>query len=425
MAVIESFDNGSVARHAGLKEGDEVISFNGRAFSDILDYLYADSLEEIIFTVKRKNRIKRVGVVKNQDEPLGINFKGGLEVKPVRCKNRCAFCFIDQLPEGMRETLYVKDDDYRFSVISGNYVTLTNLSDEDFERILEYKLSPLYVSVHAWNPEVRLKLVANPATKLLNERIKKLAESGVSMHTQVVLCEGINDGAVLKETVEELYKLAPAVKSLAIVPVGLTGHREGLYPLKPLSDKCLNETIDAVEAFSAEKGDVWCRCSDEFYVKSGRPLPPYESYGEFEQIENGVGLVTQFLKNFDDSLSGVSEIDSPYSEIAFVTGESFYPYLENAVAKIRPLTRATLDVCKVKNEFFGGAITVSGLITGGDIVKQVKKGYDKYVVPKNMLKEFNDVFLDGYSVKDLEKALCGKIDVAKENGGDLLDIIAR
>ena len=155
MAVIESFDNGSVARHAGLKEGDDVISFNGRAFSDILDYLYSDSLEEIIFTVKRKNRIKRVGVVKNQDEPLGINFKGGLEVKPVRCKNKCAFCFIDQLPEGMRETLYVKDDDYRFSVISGNYVTLTNLSDEDFERILEYKLSPLYVSVHAWNPEVR------------------------------------------------------------------------------------------------------------------------------------------------------------------------------------------------------------------------------------------------------------------------------
>lgn len=428
MAVIYGFDKGSVAKRAGLRTGDDVISINGRLFSDILDYLYFDSEENLTVTVKRKGEEKAVCIVKEGETPLGIDFGNQLDVTPMRCRNKCVFCFIDQLPENLRSTLYVKDDDYRLSVMCGNYVTLTNLTEADYERIIAYKLSPLYVSVHAADDAVRKNMVANPKTLSLMDNLKRLTENGITVHTQVVLCEGINDGDVLRDTVEKLYAMYPRVASLAVVPVGLTGHRDGLYPLKPLSQKCLDDTLDLVEKFN--DGKNWCWCSDEFYVKSGREIPPYEYYADFPQIENGVGLVADFNYSFDDSAKGktLCGIDGKGRKVCFVTGESFGAILQKTVDKLKKYTKnMQIDVCPVKNIFFGGAVTVSGLVTGGDILSQVAKGYDYYVIPEKMLRESdsNNVFLDDATLDCVKSALSAKEIFLSEGGGDLFEILEK
>lgn len=423
MAVIRAFDKGSPAKRAGLKKGDDVQCVNGRPFSDILDYLFFDSAEALVFSVLRRGREKSFSINKFADEPLGVSFEDDLELKPARCLNKCVFCFVDQLPEGMRETLYVKDDDYRLSVICGNYVTLTNLKESDFERIIEMRLSPLYISVHAVDGEVRKNMVRNPKTLSLMDDIKRLTDAGIVLHTQVVLCEGLNDGAVLKDTLEKLYAFYPSVASLAVVPVGLTGCREGLYPLKPLSAKCLNETLDIAESFN--EGKNWCWCSDEFYIKANRPLPEYAYYGDFPQIENGVGLVADFEHNLAEGLEKLGEVDGKGRRVALITGESFYGTLTKSAEKIKNrIKNCEIDVVKIKNMFFGGAVSVSGLVVGRDILSQAPKGYDKYIIPHNMLREFSEVFLDGTTLDEVKKQL-GRVEITRENGGDLADIISR
>ncbi len=427
MAVICGFEKGSVAHRAGLKIGDDVIGINGRPFCDILDYLFADGDENVRIDYVRKEKYCSVAVRKEGDTSLGIDFGEALEITPKRCKNKCLFCFVDQLQKNLRPTMYIKDDDYRMSVMCGNYVTLTNMTEDDYKRIIDYKLSPLYVSVHAADNEVRKKLVSNPRTLTLMDDLKRLTDNGITVHTQVVLCEGINDAEILRDTLEKLYAMHPMVASLAVVPVGLTGHREGLYPLKPLSDKCLNDTIDTVETFN--DGKNWCWCSDEFYVKTGRKMPDYNYYGDFPQIENGVGLIADFDMNVADSLEGYAEgaIDGKGKKIAFITGESFGAHLQKTIEKLEKYTKnLQMTVFPVKNTFFGGAVTVSGLVVGRDIIAQVEKDYDAYVVPHNMLRECDDkgLFLDDTTLDEVKTALrAGRIIVSGTNGGDLVKIL--
>jgi Fe-S oxidoreductase, related to NifB/MoaA family len=422
MAKITGFERGSYGKRNGLKIGDDVVALSSHPLNDILDYLYFDGEERVeVEYIDRRGRRKTVTVEKPMEKSLGLDFSDAFSLAPKRCKNKCLFCFVDQLPKGMRDTLYVKDDDYRMSVVCGNYVTLTNLTDADVDRIIEYHLSPLYVSVHAYDRNVRQKLVSNPNTEKLIGIMEKFKENGIVMHTQVVLCEGINDGEVLKETMRALYAMYPSVKSLAVVPVGLTAHREGLYPLKLLSAECINRTIDDVEAFN--DGKQFCWCSDEFYIKVGRKLPKGSYYADYPQIENGVGLVSQFSENVEVALSATDAISMEGERIALITGVSFAGILEGFAKRISEKFNCVIDVFAVKNRFFGESITVAGLIVGGDIMEQVPAGYVKYLLPRNMLREFTDVFLDGVTLSEVERALGGRVYVTEPLGEDLLELI--
>lgn len=407
----------SPSHRAGIRKGDVILSVNGNPFNDILDLIYAESEENLNLIIQDR---EPVNIIKKAYEPLGLVFDESIDITPRRCNNKCLFCFVDQLPKGMRKTLYVKDDDYRMSFATGSYITLTNLQEDDLKRIVRYKLSPLYISVHAYDNEIRKKLVGNPKTEKMFDIIKRLAKSGITMHAQIVMCPDINDGAVLQETLNELFKLYPAISTVAVVPVGLTGHREKLYEIRPVGEadalKAINitEYINAKALGKAERGFCWC--SDEMYLKAGKEIPPYEYYGDFMQIENGVGLVSEFLDTVTFSRKGKG------GEYHLVTGESFYPILSEVAAKLQASSGVRLIVHKIVNNYFGKAITVAGLITGRDLIEQLKgKVVDKHlIIPSVMLKEFEDVFLDGISVKDIEDTLKVKITIARDDFEEII-----
>lgn len=398
----------------GFKIGDELVSFDGYSFCDILDCLFYDSKEKFSVVVKRNGKEKTVKVKKRADVPLGIEIDE--ELSPVRCKNKCKFCFVDQLPKGMRDALYVKDDDYRFSFISGSYVTMTNVTDEDIERILRLKLSPLYISVHAMNDEIRKDLVRNPNTLKLRQILKTLSDGGIKMHTQLVVVPDVNDGDVMLDSIDRLHEIE-GVLSVAIVPVGLTTHRSGLDNLKPFDKEEAAKTIDLVEERYNRYGG-FCFAADEMYIKAEREIPSYEFYQDFPQIENGVGLVREFLESVEYSLDETPDIKVG-KRVCMLTGVSFEPVLKNVAKIVADKLGLEITVKAIENNFFGKTVTVSGLVTAGDILAQAPKGYDAYTVPSNMLKEFSTLFLDNVSLDEVEKAL-GKVIVVNETGGDLI-----
>ncbi len=426
MAKIVGVDKGSIADEIHLKAGDEVIAFDGYPVEDILDYIFYDAKENFTMTVISDGDESTVEIDKDPDESLGITFGCDMELDPKRCKNKCMFCFVDQLPKGMRDTLYVKDDDYRCSFALGNYVTLTNVTDKDLERIVRLGLSPLYVSVHSYDKEVKRELISNPEGAKLFDKIDYLVKNGIKLHTQIVMCKGINDGEVLTETLSMLEKYYPSVESVAIVPVGLTKHREGLKPLSPIDKKKAEETISAVEKFNEKyvANGGFAFCSDEFYIKAGRELPKTEYYGDFSQIENGVGLVRQFIDDIDYALE---EAEPLYSKktVYSVTGQSFKDILRRESKKFTTkFPNLDFQVMDIVNEFFGESITVAGLITGGDIVKQLRgKVSGDMIVPSTMLREFTDTFLDGVKVADIERELGVKIHIS-HGGEDVVRIIS-
>lgn len=419
MIKVINVDKHGVGKKLGIRAGDTITKIGGQPAVDLLDYFFFDEEDDFeIEYIDAKGRTVTKRVRKKYEQSLGLELEG---ITTARCKNKCKFCFVDQLPKGMRDTLYVKDDDYRMSFLCGNYVTLTNVTETDVDRICRMKLSPLYISVHAFDPEVRRSLMKNPATLKLNGYLQRFAENGIIMHTQVVLCEGINDGEVLKDTLEGLYSLYPAVRTVAIVPVGLTAHRQGLEELKPLSQECLDATIDMVEAFNKDKGFCWC--SDEFYLKAGRPLPDYEYYDEFFQIENGVGLIAEFNKTLDLALENTEEKTFDGQRVVLITGVSFEPVLLQAAERIKKkLKNVIIDVQAVKNRYFGENITVAGLLTGQDILAQTPRGADLYVIPKNTLREFEEVFLDGFTLEAVRGSL-GRVEIADSFAENLVDLI--
>lgn len=428
MAKITAIDKGSIGEELGLEVGDELIGFNGEKIVDILDYVYYDSQDFFTLNIKAKQgETVDIEIEKDETETLGLTLDESVELEPMRCKNKCAFCFVDQLPKGMRETLYVKDDDYRLSFVSGNYVTLSNIGQKELDRIVKLHLSPLYISVHAYDKDVKTKLVANPESAKVFEKMTYLAQRGILMHTQIVLCKDFNDGDILRQTLDELYKLSPMVQTVAIIPVGLTCHRQGLYPVKTFDKDSSGQVIDMVEKFNAEAGGNFCWCSDEFYIKAERHLPSYVEYGDFCQIENGVGLCAEFVNSFDEALSQINGSDKSL-EVAVITGQSFKGILAQCVSRLKyKYPNVTVRICDIYNDFFGRTITVSGLITPTDIIKQVKDMPKYTIIPSTMLREFTDTFLDGYTVPRLEEELKSAIKVSQ--GGEsfvkLIDELTR
>ncbi len=418
MAKIKTL--GRAARHAGLRVGDELTSLGGTPVEDVLDCLYYDGEEKFDAEVVRGGKKRVFRIKKRADEPLGIELEE--EMRPMRCRNKCVFCFVDQLPKGMRESLYVKDDDYRYSFISGSYVTLTNLSDGDVDRVIRLHLSPIYISVHAFDGEVRRRLVTNPNTDKLIERMEKLGANGIKMHTQLVVVPGINDGAELEKSIRGLHSVE-GVESVAVVPVGLTAHREGLARLRVATKEESSEAVALTEKLNEEFGG-FCWCSDEYYIKAGLPPREYGYYGDFEQIENGVGLFAEFYDNVDYELSERPDMRLG-KKLALITGVDFAPYLKEKMKEVDAKLGTSSTVFGIINHFFGETITVAGLVTAGDIMAQADcTGMDAAVIPDNMLKEFGDVFLDNVTVSEVERALGVPVIVVSHSGADLVGRIA-
>lgn len=397
---------GSTASRHGLAAGDRLVSVNGRDVRDSIDYQFLVSGSRLSLMVRKKDGTERVlRISKDPDDTLGLLF----DPFPVRrCRNKCIFCFVDQMPAGCRKTLYVRDDDYRASFLYGNYVTLGNLREEDWERIFTQRLSPLYLSVHATEPELRSFLMQNRSTIDIMAGMRRLAEGGIRMHTQIVLCPGINDGRHLARTVEDLASLYPAVLSIAVVPVGLTAHREGLFPLRSFRRGEARRVVETIQSYGGTyKKRLGTRLvfpSDEFYIKAGLPFPSLRSYEDLPQIENGVGMVATFL---DKARRTRLPSRIPPTTLSAVTGVSFAPMLKTALRKHLAVKGVAIRVITAKNVLFGPSVTVSGLLAGKDILQAVRgrRLGSMLLVPASTLKDDESVFLDDLSLADLETAV--------------------
>lgn len=427
---------GSIAEEMEIEVGDLLLSINGEPVKDIIDYKFLISDEFVNIEIEKKNgEVWELEIEKDYDEDLGVQFKEAILDRPRSCHNKCIFCFIDQLPAGMRETLYFKDDDSRLAFLQGNFVTLTNMNEEDIERIIKYKISPINVSVHTTNPELRMRMTNNRFAGNVYERIKRMAEAGIKINCQVVLCPGINDGDEIEKTIEDLYKLYPQVENLAVVPVGVTKFREGLFKLDLYNKKTASEQLDRIsrlqDKYIKEIGKPFVRLSDEFYVVADREIPDAEFYSGFKQLEDGVGVIRIFRNYIKESLSDLKrEVKGSFT---MLTGALAYEEIAKAAEEITSANpKIKIEVKKIINNFFGETITVAGLITGSDIIEQLKdeKLGDYIMIPDCMLRKgyelaSNDekIFLDDITVEGLSKALDRNILICDYTGEDLIQII--
>lgn len=427
---------GSIAEEVELEVGDRLLSINGNDVKDIIDYKYLVTDEELVIEVEKKDgEIWEIEIEKDYDEDLGLVFKEGILDKPMSCHNKCVFCFIDQLPKGMRNTLYFKDDDSRLSFLQGNFLTLTNMKDEDIERIIKYKISPINVSVHTTNPELRVEMLKNRFAGNIYDILKRLAAGGIEVNTQVVCCPGINDGKELTRTIEDLYKLYPNVKSVAVVPIGVTKHRQGLTILKTFTKDTSLKQIEEVEELQKkyinDSGTPFVRLSDEFYIVAGKEFPASEHYEGFKQIEDGIGMVP-LLKDTINSTIGELK-NSGSGTFTFVTGALVYPEILKIKESIEAKNQnIKISVEMIPNKFFGETITVTGLLTGTDIVNTLKeREVNEFVIlPNNIIRKGyeladNDelILLDDYTIGDLSKELNRKVILCDYTGDDLISII--
>lgn len=419
---------GSIAEELGLEPGDRVMAVNGEPVRDLIDFRFLETDESLSMDVRKVDGEEWVlDVEKDYDQGLGLEFGEEGFGRTARCSNKCVFCFVDQMPPGMRRTLYVKDDDYRLSFWSGNFITLTNLGDDELRRIASQRLSPLYVSVHTTNPELRERMLGNRRAGLILEQLRYLAEAGIEMHTQVVLCPGLNDGKELERTAADLAGLWPAVSSLAVVPVGLTRFRQGCYPLRVFTPEEARRLVHWVglkqEEYLSDLEYPFIFASDEFYLLSGEPIPPAERYADFPQTENGVGLTRLFMDEWEEVEGGLPREISPL-KVTFATGLLGEKVLRPVAARLNEIKGLKVAIKAVKNHFFGEQVTVTGLVTGGDLIDQSDPGEtgDLLVLPAVMLKKDNTVFLDDLTLKDLATDL--KIRVAVVEGPrQLVDVL--
>lgn len=431
---IISVEKDSIAEELGIEVGDRLLMINDREINDIIDYIYLLADEYVEVEIEKKNKeIWVLEIEKDYYEELGIEFENPIMDKAKSCSNKCVFCFIDQMPLGMRETLYFKDDDSRLSFLQGNFVTLTNLKQKDLERIVEYRISPLNVSIHTTNPETRKKMLNNRFAGDVLEKIKYLVNNGIDVNGQIVLCPGYNDKEDLDHTLNDLFELAPLLYSVAIVPVGITKYREGLAPLTLFDKESATETIIQVEKkqkdFLKEKGMRFAFLSDEFYVTSQKELPSYDDYEGFIQLENGVGLMRKFERELEIALEE-TECDKSVdgNSITILTGSSGFGFMNQMVDKVKAIySNIDVNIIKIKNDFFGNTITVAGLITAGDIINQVKdKALHSYVmIPEVMLRSNEEVFLDDLTLTELGNIIDRPMIVTKVQGQDFLNHIIR
>ncbi|MBE6783276.1 MAG: DUF512 domain-containing protein [Ruminococcaceae bacterium] len=410
-----------------IKKGWVLQKINFHDINDILDYnFYASECEVLLELQKPNGKTVCKKIKKEENEDLGLLFNTYLMDKQKTCKNKCIFCFIDQLPEGMRESLYFKDDDSRMSFLFGNYITLTNLTDRDVERMIEMHINPVNISVHTMNPELRVKMMKNPHAGEVLKYIDVLANHGTHLNTQLVLCPGINDGEELKFSIEKLAKLYPSVQSIAAVPVGITKFRENLPDLQQYTPETAREVVDVIEGYQKEFlekfGTRLVYASDEFYLKAGLTLPENDEYEDYPQIENGVGMWTDLEYTFSQALEETGPITTKTKKI-IATGAAAYPLMEKLSRRFNEKTGADISVVKIENNFFGNSITVSGLITGKDLTEQLKDKYDfdELLISSTMLRSEGDMFLDSMTVEEAEKILDCRIVPVNSDGYELVE----
>ncbi len=435
MVVVADVEKNSLAYKKGMRKGDVLISINGNGISDVLDYRFYLAEEKILVSFLRPEKCKQktVKIKKKEYDDIGLLFETPLMDKKHTCKNGCVFCFIDQNPKGMRDTVYFKDDDSRLSFIHGNYITLTNLTDKDVARIVKMRFSPINISVHTTNPELRVRMMKNKNSGECLRYLREFKDAGLSMCAQIVLCRGLNDGEELLRTLSDLKEYAPEMTSVAVVPCGLTKHRDGLYPLSDFTPDEAAAVIDTVNAVGdrtlTELGTRMFYCADELYLKCNRPIPNAEYYEDYPQIENGVGLIRSFLDEFKLAFVNIEELKAALTEprrVAVATGVAAYPTLKRC-ADALSLTSdlLTVDVYEIKNRFYGESITVSGLLTGCDIADALADipEYDGLLLPASAVRRPECDFLCGMTVSELESRLGLKITLVENDGYSFIDAV--
>lgn len=425
--VVAAVDLGSIAKEMEIQVGDRVLAVNEEEINDIIDFQFGISEEEYTLLIEKPNgELWEIDIEKDPGEFLGLEVETisaeGLKV----CHNNCTFCFIAQMPKGMRATLYDKDDDYRLSLTQGSFITLSNLSEEEIERILRMHLSPLYISVHAWNPEVRARLMKNPHAGKLPEQIIRFAEAGIVVHAQVVLVPDHNDGDVLRDTIERLAELYPSVQSIAVVPVGLTRYREQLTPLRGFSSAEANLVLDQAERwqklFFEQTGRHLVYLADEFYVLAGREFPDVSVYDDFPQLENGVGMARKFITEIETGWKQLPEAISK-RHVHLITGTSAQELFELWRGRLmEQVSGLKLTVHAIQNDFFGSSVTAAGLVTAQDVAHQLGDLLgEEFLIPRVMLKADEDIFLDDLSVQWLEEKVNGKASIVENDGLSFLE----
>jgi putative radical SAM enzyme (TIGR03279 family) len=433
-AVVKSITPNSPASKTIAAPGDALRKINGNVISDILDYEYHSYDSSLLIELTSSDgKVKLIELYKSEGSGLGFEFETLLIDKQRHCANKCIFCFIDQLPKGMRETLYYKDDDVRLSLLQGNYVTLTNLSRKDLARIIKQRISPVNISVHTLDPILRSYMLGGKKGGQGIKTFKTLAENGITLNNQIVCCPGINDGLELSKTIRKLIKLGSCINSVSIVPVGLTKYRQGLTELQPFNKELALKTIRIVEHYGKKcirmRGSRVFYCADELYIMAGLTLPDNEFYENYPQLQNGVGMMRLFITEFENAFLEDTHFKNQQasppvtSSYSIVTGILAYPYLTNILNSLTSrYDKIRCEVHAIKNHFFGESITVSGLVTGGDIITQLngQKLGSKLLIARNMLRSGEEVFLDGITVSDVSKTLGVPVRIVEQDGADLL-----
>ncbi|WP_279287339.1 DUF512 domain-containing protein [Mediterraneibacter hominis] len=428
--IVKNICPGSIAEEMGIEPGDKLISIDGKEIIDVFDYHFLAGEEHIFLLIEKTDGEQwELEIEKEEEEELGIEFEQSLMDEYRSCRNKCMFCFIDQMPGGMRETLYFKDDDARLSFLQGNYITLTNMDDRDVERIVRYRLEPVNISFHTTNPELRCKMLHN---RFAGEALKKvdiLYQGGIEMNGQIVLCKGINDGKELERTIQDLTGYLPQLQSVSVVPVGLTKYRDNLYPLQPFEKEDAKQVLDIIHRWQdkvfAEYGRHFIHAGDEWYLLAGEVIPAEERYDGYPQLENGVGMIRLLLNEF---AKGISQIkgDTRKRELSLATGKLAAPYLKEMMGQVKEkFPGVGVHIYPIRNDFFGERITVSGLITGQDLTAQLKGKElgDRLLLPCNMLRAGENTFLDDFTIEAVAETLQVPVDIVKSSGQDLLDAV--
>ena len=433
MVKITSVERGSRADRQGIKAGDSLLKINNNEINDVLDYRFYLTERMIVLKLSREGEEYEVTIKKGEYDDIGLEFETPLMDEKHSCKNKCIFCFIDQNPEGLRESLYFKDDDSRLSFIHGNYVTLTNMTQSDVDRIIKMRMSPINISVHTTNPDLRVKMMKNKHSGEVLKYLNDFAEAGLSMCGQIVLCRGINDGEELMRSMRDLASLYPAMSSVAIVPAGLTKFREKLYPLTDFKAEEASAVLDMINSFGDEHkkahGTRLFYAADEFYLKAGREIPDADYYEDYPQLENGVGMLRSCSDEFGMALDDLLEFAEGNDEerhISVVTGTASYPMIKERIERLTKLCpNLSVNIHEIYNNFFGRSITVSGLLTGKDIYDQLKDKPlgDELLIPQNCLRHGEDVFLCGMTVPELSEKLGVPVRASGNDGYELCESI--
>ncbi|WP_302116150.1 DUF512 domain-containing protein [Ruminococcus bromii] len=429
--AVKIFDvtTGSHADKAGIKKGETLLSINSNEIVDVLDYRFYQVNRKLTLEVEDENKnVRTVEMTKGEYEEIGLEFETYLMDKQHSCRNKCIFCFIDQLPKGMRESLYFKDDDSRLSFLFGNYITLTNITEHEIDRIIKMHISPINVSVHTTNPELRCKMMNNRFAGDTLKYLKRFADAGITLNCQIVSCPGINDGDELVRTLTDLENLG--VNMTAIVPVGLTRYRENLYPLVPYNKETAGQTIDIIEKMGDEcvkkHGRRIFFPGDEFYLLAEREIPSPEFYEDFSALEDGIGMIAYLTDDVGWKLEELDADESLCHKVTIACGEGVFPYMKRIMSMINEkFPNITINTRAIKNNFFGGGVNVSGLVTGGDLIDQLRDDDlgDRLIITSSMLRFENDLFLDDVSTDDVERELGVTLVPVNNNGNDLVEAV--